>query len=143
MNEKRRGTLRFLGAAGAAWLIGMPSRPAHAEPPPETTRIRLSKVQTACLAPQYVAEELLRAEGFTEVEYIAGPVAAGGVPGAEAMGAGAIDFSMNFAAPLAIALDRGASILLLAGVNEGCFELIVSEKDRTIGDLKGKTAAVL
>jgi NitT/TauT family transport system substrate-binding protein len=144
MNEKRRSMLRFLGASGAAGLTGIRSTPAYSEPPPETTRLRLSKVPTACLAPQYVAEELLRAEGFTEVEYIAdGPTAAGGVPGALAMGDGAIDFSMNFAAPLAIALDRGASILLLGGVHVGCFELIVSERVRTIGDLKGKTAAVL
>lgn len=144
MNEKRREVLRLLGAAGAAGLAGIPSKTAYAEPVPETTRLRLSKVQTACLAPQYVAEELLRAEGFTDVEYIAdGPIAAGGVPGALAMGDGAIDFSMNFAAPLAIALDKGAQILLLAGVHVGCFELIVSEKVRTIGDLKGKTAAVL
>jgi NitT/TauT family transport system substrate-binding protein len=144
MNKRRREILRLLCAAGAAGLAGVPSKPAYAEPPPETTRLRLSKVQTACLAPQYVAEELLRAEGFTEVEYIAdGPIAAGGVPGAQAMGAGAIDVSMNFAAPLAIALDKGAPILLLAGVHVGCFELFVSEKVRTIGDLKGKTAAVL
>ena len=144
MDEQRRKVLRLLGAAGAVGIAGGASKLAHGEPPPETTRIRLSKVQTACLAPQYVAEELLRAEGFQDVEYVAdGPIAAGGVPGALAMGTGAVDFAMNFAAPLAIALDKGAPILLLAGVHVGCFELIVSEKVRTIGDLKGKTAAVL
>jgi NitT/TauT family transport system substrate-binding protein len=144
MNEQRRKMLRLLGAAGAAGLVGMPSKSAYAEPPPETTRLRLGKVRTVCLAPQYVAEELLRAEGFTEIEYIGeGPVGAGGVPGAQALGAGAIDFAMNFAAPLTLALDMGAPIVLLAGVHVGCFELVVSEKIRTIVDLKGKSAAVL
>jgi NitT/TauT family transport system substrate-binding protein len=33
--------------------------------------------------------------------------------------------------------------VLLAGVHAGCFELFVSEKVRTISDLKGKTAAIL
>jgi NitT/TauT family transport system substrate-binding protein len=122
----------------------MPSRSAYAEPPPETTRLRIGKVRSVCLAPQYVAEELLRAEGVTEIEYIGeGPIGAGGVPGAQALGAGAIDFAMNFAAPLTVALDMGAPIVLLAGVHVGCFELVVSEKVRTIADLKGKSAAVL
>ena len=129
MNEQRRKMLRLLGAAGAAGIFGMPSRSAYAEPPPETTRLRIGKVRSVCLAPQYVAEELLRAEGFTEIEYIGeGPVGAGGVPGAQALGAGAIDFAMNFAAPLTVALDMGAPIVLLAGVHVGCFELVVSEK---------------
>ena len=41
-----------------------------AEPPPETTRIRLIQIPNICKAPQYVAEELLRCEGFTEVHYL-------------------------------------------------------------------------
>ena len=51
-------------AAGAAGLVGA-ATPAVAEPPPETGRIRLSKNSGVCLAPQYVAEDLLYAEGFT------------------------------------------------------------------------------
>ena len=41
-----------------------------AEPPPETTSVRLAKIRGICIAPQYVAEELLHAEGFTEVGYV-------------------------------------------------------------------------
>ena len=44
--------------------------PAAAEPPPETTKIRLVRVPAICLAPEYLAEELLRLEGFTDVEYV-------------------------------------------------------------------------
>jgi len=43
---------------------------ARAEPPPETTRIRFVGGPAICIAPQYVAEALLKAEGFTEVEYV-------------------------------------------------------------------------
>ena len=40
------------------------------EGPPETTTIRLPMSANICWAPQYVAEELLRAEGFTDVRYV-------------------------------------------------------------------------
>ena len=63
---------RFLGnasALGAASLLGLP-RAARAEPPPEVTKIRLVDLKGICLAPEYVAEALLRLEGFSEVEYV-------------------------------------------------------------------------
>ena len=53
-----------LGGAGAAGFLGT-GRTLGAEPPPETTEIRLKKLPIYCEAPQYVAEELLRAQGFT------------------------------------------------------------------------------
>src|SRR5690348_9211397 len=124
MNVKRREWIRALGVAGASSLVGWPWRSAFAEPPPETTRIRIGKVPTVCLSPQYVAAELLRSEGFRDIEYeSSGASAIGGVPGAEALGEGRIDIGMNFAAPLAVAIDRGSPIVLLAGVHAGCFEL--------------------
>jgi NitT/TauT family transport system substrate-binding protein len=58
------------------------------------------------------------------------------------MGLGETDLSANFAAPIVVALDRGAQIVVLGGVHVGCFELIASERVRTITDLKGKTVAV-
>src|SRR3954453_15966917 len=36
----------------------------------ETTRIRFSQIPGVCVGPQYVAPDLLRAEGFTDVEYV-------------------------------------------------------------------------
>src|SRR5439155_911996 len=56
-------------AFGVASLLAVP-RPAAAEPPPETTRVRLTQDPAICFAPQYLAEELLRLEGFSEVEYV-------------------------------------------------------------------------
>jgi hypothetical protein len=64
----RRRFLASTSSLGAALLLGL-SRHAAAEPPPETTRIRLTQDPAICLAPQYLAEELLRLEGFAEIEY--------------------------------------------------------------------------
>ena len=133
----------FLGAAGALGLFGANPLSAATEPAPETTRLRLSKVPSICLAPQYVAEELLRAEGFTHIEYVGTGMQGGGVPGAQMMGAGEADVGMNFAGPLVIALDIGVPISLIGGVHVGCFELFVGERVRTIKDLKGRTVAIL
>jgi NitT/TauT family transport system substrate-binding protein len=140
MGTSRRESLAWLVAAGpglspATWAAG--------EPPPETTRLRLSRIPSICIAPQYVAGELLRAEGFTQIEYVGTAMQGGGVPGAQVMGAGDVDFAMNFAAPLVVALDMGVPISLLGGVHVGCFEVFVGDRVHTIKDLKGKTVAIL
>ena len=142
MNIETWNRRHFVSAAGAVGLLGATAVTAATEPALETTRIRLNKIRSICLAPAYVAEALLRAEGFTEVEYVGdGPAGIGGLPAAQALGAGAVDFSMNFAAPLAVALDTGVPITLLAGVHPGCFDLFGTERIRTISDFKGKTVA--
>ena len=143
VNIKRREWIRAFGAAGASSLVGWPWTSAFAEPPPETTRIRIAKTPSVCVSPVYVAAELLRAEGFTDIKYEeAGSSAIAGVLGAQAMGEGQTDIAMNFAAPLAVAIDKGAPIVLLAGVHAGCFELVTTKNIRQITDLKGKTVAV-
>src|SRR5262249_37775792 len=59
----RGAFMRALTLAGTARLLAVRAAPAATEPPPETTRLVL--VQSGlCFAPQYVAEALLRAEGF-------------------------------------------------------------------------------
>jgi len=67
---RRRELLRGVGAAAAAAALAGRSRTAGAEPPPETTRLTLLQTASMCQAPQYVAEDLLRGEGFTDVRYI-------------------------------------------------------------------------
>ncbi|MGH6913052.1 MAG: ABC transporter substrate-binding protein [Geminicoccales bacterium] len=124
--------------AAAAGILG--SRTALAdEGPPESTTIRLSKIPGICIAPQYVAEELLRAEGFTDVRYVALEAGAGNATG---IARGEVDFSLNFAAPLVIPIDAGEPIKALAGVHPGCFELFANERVRSILDLKGKSVGV-
>ena len=129
-------------AAGAS-ALGYARELLAAEPPPESRRIRLGKAPSACIAPLYVAEQLLGIEGFRQIEYVGTGLGAAGLPGAHAMGAGQIDVSINFAAPLVVALDENVPIVILAGVHTGCFELFVSDKVRTLSDLRGKTAAIL
>jgi NitT/TauT family transport system substrate-binding protein len=133
---------RFLGGAtlaGMAGLLGLASRLATAEPPPETTTIRMVWAGSLCQAPQHVAEALLRSEGFTEVQYVKkdGPR---GVETALASGEGNI--TMHFVAPLLIRLEAGDPVVILAGGHIGCFELFGTERVQTIRDLKGKTVAV-
>ena len=72
--QNRRRFLAGAAAVTAAGLVGAPKR-ASAEPPPETTTVRLPKLfRSVCLAPQNIAGELLRAEGFTDVRYIEIPI---------------------------------------------------------------------
>jgi NitT/TauT family transport system substrate-binding protein len=87
-----------------------------------------------CLAPQYVADELLRAEGFTDIQHVTTSPAVM----AEAIGRGDVDLSLHFVALLIPAIDAGGAITMLAGVHVGCFELFANEDIRSIRDLKGK-----
>src|SRR6266576_844054 len=67
--QTRRRLLATLSSAMAAGVIG-DARVSAQEAPPETTTIRLAKIPGICVAPQYVAEELHRTEGFTNIEYV-------------------------------------------------------------------------
>ena len=136
--QTRRRFLRTLSLAGAAGLIRVPPALA-AEGALETTTVRLSKVPGICIAPQYVADELLRAEGFTEVRYVD---LGQNTPRAQAIARGMVDFSANFAAPLIVAVASGEPITFLAGVHVGCFELFGNDSIRSIADLKGRSVGV-
>ncbi len=118
----RREFVKTLGAlAGSGGLLGYDIKPAAAEPPLETTRIRLVQVPTICQAPQYVAEELLRSEGFTDVQYLRKPGATKAIEAA--LASGEADINMHFAAPLILRVDAGDPVVILAGSHIGCFEL--------------------
>ena len=91
--HRRREFLNGIAIAGTAAFLGVRPPPVAAEPPPETKRIRLVRIPSICRAPQYVAEDLLRGEGFTDVEYIG---KAGGGASATALARGEADISMNF-----------------------------------------------
>jgi NitT/TauT family transport system substrate-binding protein len=138
-NWNRREFLNRLTLAGTAGLLGLRPEPVLAEPPPETTRIRLVRSPAICISPLYLAEELLRLEGFTEVEYVQFK---SGNLFTQAVAAGQADLALNFIGPLVVSVEQGASVVILAGVHAGCFELFGSERTRTIRDLKGKTVAI-
>jgi NitT/TauT family transport system substrate-binding protein len=135
----RRRFLRRLPLAGAAGFLGLGARPTAAEPPPETTTITLVQLPSICQAPQYVAEALLRAEGFVEVHYVKKP---GGKGIESALASGEANINMYFGAPTLIRLEAGDPLVMLAGVHVGCFELFGTARVRAIRDLQGKTVAV-
>jgi len=129
-------TTLLLGAAGL--LRSLPSLAAEA--PPETATLRLAKLSPGiCIAPQYVADGLLQAEGFTDIQYV---TSASGAPVAAAVADGKIDFSLNYAGPNIIAIEAGLPIVTLAGVHVGCFELFGHEEVHSIADLKGRSVGV-
>jgi NitT/TauT family transport system substrate-binding protein len=136
--QSRRDFLAALSAAGGAEFLGVRGSLAD-EGPPETTTLRVGRLGSLCVAPQYAAEELLRGEGFADVRYV--PVG-GGIPASEKIASGEVDFSLNFAAPLVIPMAAGEPITVVAGVHPGCFELFAHEPIRSILDLKGKSVGV-
>src|SRR5262249_8999022 len=134
IKHSRRRFLTTLSSAGAAGVLAPYVRPAYAEPPPEITRIRLAQIAGICVAPQYVAGELLKSEGCTELEYVS-PIA----NPSPASAAGTIDLSMAFVAPIIVQADADMPVAILGGVHAGCFELFGTERVKAIRDLKGKT----
>ena len=138
----RREFLAGATLVGTAGLLGLHVRLGAAEPPPETTRIRVHKMAGICIAPQYVAEEFLYAEGFTEVQYVEIELTELTKGIYRLLSSGAVDIGMAFAPPFIIQVDAGAPIVILGGVHVGCFELFGTEQVHAVRDLKGKTVAV-
>lgn len=138
MAQTRRRFLSTLSFAGAAGFDG-PPRAVAAEGALETTAVRIGKNRGVCLAPQYVAEELLRAEGFTDIRYV-------GMTRAEdisaPVGRGETDFSAALAVAAIRAIDAGSPIVLLGGVHAGCYELFAGAAIRSISELKGKSVGL-
>src|SRR5687767_9543818 len=104
----------------------------------ETTRIRMYQVSALCVAPQYLASDLLRAEGFTDIQYVQLDSTRGTDPIYSAFATGDIDLSMAFVGPFIMQVDQGAPVVLLGGVHVGCFEVFGNDSVRAIRDLKGK-----
>ena len=109
MRQTRRRFLTTLSGAGAVGLFHAP-RVLAAEGPLETTSVRLFKSSLICsAAPQYAAEELLRAEGFKEIAYI--EATRRELP--QVFADGRVDFTVTFAVNHIQAIDHGAPITTL------------------------------
>jgi NitT/TauT family transport system substrate-binding protein len=135
MTHTRRRFLKALSAVGAAGVIGAPHVLVAAEAL-ETTTLRLPNDHSICIAPEYVAEELLRAEGFTDIRYVEAP----GIQQLDALLRGELDFC-NFSpgGRSMVSIDAGVPIVGLAGIHIGCFELFARAGIRHIAELKDKT----
>jgi NitT/TauT family transport system substrate-binding protein len=132
--QSRRDFLAGLSAAGAVSALGARA-PLADEGPPEVTTIRLPRDPTICIAPGYIAEDLLRAEGFTEIRYV---VSTSDDPVARSE----VDFDMMGGVSVIAALDAGQPLTALAGIHSGCYELFAHDPIRTVSDLKGKRIAI-
>jgi NitT/TauT family transport system substrate-binding protein len=136
--QSRRDFLAGLSAAGAPGMLG--SRAALAdEGPPETTTIKLAYYSNNCLAPLLVAEDLLRAEGFTDIRYLEVPES---FTITELVARGDCHFANTFAGTLVSHMDNGLPITGLSGVHSGCYELFAHEPFRSITELRGKRVAI-
>jgi NitT/TauT family transport system substrate-binding protein len=133
----RRTFVKGLGAAGVG-LLGHARTGFAADPPPETTRIRLSRYafDVACVAPSWVAEELLRAEGFKTIEYV--PIKGD----SELLAQGKIDVMFYDATGLILSVDAGQPVVGLGGMHGGCYELFGTTGVRSVAELRGRTVAV-
>src|SRR5262245_14526971 len=135
----RRAFLCGTSGAGAAAFVGWPQSRADADPPPETTTLKLFEFPVACFAPYYLAEELLRAEGFTDLQYVK---LAPRRTNLTALSRGEIHLTITDVHSALLHVDSERSILLLAGIHGGCYELFVTNGVRTVRDLKGLIVSV-
>ena len=135
--QNRRRVLAGLSAIAA----GIMAPPVGAEPPPETTTVRLPwwVGGSYCWAGAYIAGELMRAEGFTDVRYVKGDKS---VDQSEWIARGETDFSVNFPPNQITSIDAGVPIKVLTGLHSGCLELIATENIRSVPDLRGKRVGV-
>lgn len=133
MNTSRRRLLQASLAVAAPALIGLGRRSA-AEPPPETGSILLEDFPSACLAPQLLAETLLRAEGFQEVRYVRNE--------ANVLQEGPYDLAMVTVPALLASLEHSDTFVAIAGIHAGCQELFASAAVPTVRDMRGKSVAI-
>jgi len=135
----RREFLSTLTLVGAGSLLKLPCALGAAEPPPETTKLRLDQSGGICTAPQYVAEQLFREEGFTDVQYLK---RGAGAEVAKARSTGEVDIDVANVWTILRQIDAGDPVVFLAGIHTGCYELFGNERIRSIRELKGKNVAV-
>jgi NitT/TauT family transport system substrate-binding protein len=138
--QSRREFTASLSLAGTAALIG--SAPALADAgPPETTTVRLGRWigDAYCWASLYLAGELMRADGLSDVRYVEGDT---NVDNTEWLAGGVTDFDFNMPSMHIRTIEAGAPIKVLTGVHFGCFELRANDSVDSIADLKGKRVGV-
>jgi NitT/TauT family transport system substrate-binding protein len=132
-----------LTAASAVALTGLGPEIAAASSPPETTSIRIvydPEIPILCYGPQYVATELLRMEGFTDISY--SPFIGDSIDDARVVGMGEADITAAWVGDLIINAELGRPVVGLAGMHVGCTEVFAHEGIKSFHDLKGKKIAL-
>ena len=141
MMQSRRGFLNTVALAGVGSLLRAPHVLAT-EAALETTTVRLVSDRSICIAPLLVADELLRAEGFSEVHFVDMPWSGAQRVGGALLPSDTVDFRLITPWTAAQRIDDGEPIVVLGGTHIGCFELFAREGIRSAADLKGKSVGV-
>src|SRR5687767_9957115 len=122
--QSRRDFLTGLSMAGAAAALGGSASLAD-EGPPETSAVLIGGDPPGiCIAPQYIVDDLLRLEGFTEIRHLAAP---GSFPLLEMIGKGEANFGIVFVLNSIVDTEGGNPFTLVAGIHPGCFELFAHD----------------
>jgi NitT/TauT family transport system substrate-binding protein len=132
--QSRRDFMASGSLAAAAGLLNG-RRSLADEGPPEVTTLRLPRTANICVAPKYISDELLRAEGFVDIRRVPEPPV-------DAVARGELDFELQTAAWVVSQVDAGEPITALTGAHVGCYELFAHEPIQTISDLKGKRVGI-
>ena len=117
--QSRRDFLAGLSAAGAAGTLAAAHRSLPRGRRKQPRSVWHSR-PGICFAPMDVAEELLHAEGFKDIQYVK---AAGGFSSPQMIAKGEVDFGASFAGTVVYHLDAGLPLTALAGLHAGCYEL--------------------
>ncbi len=124
--QNRRHFLAGAASAGAAGLIGTRHRPRrrrHRRRP--LSGSGAGSDGAYCWGSLYLAGELMRADGLTDVQYVQGDPKrrqlANGSPRGET------DFDFNMPSMHIRPIEAGVPIKILTGVHSGCFELIAND----------------
>ena len=139
MGLSRRDLLTAIIASGAGGVALTARSVAATTRDLETTRIRLPSTRGICGAPMYAADELLRAEGFTDVQYVKVKTP---YHIEDALASGDADLSVTYGLRWVYRLDSGIPVTVVAGIHPGCNELFVTDRIRSLRDLHGRTIAI-
>ena len=118
----------FVRAAAAAGAVSLAPRVFAAQRLPEIARVTVGE-GLICTSPSYVAEHLLRAEGFKDVQFL---------PPSDRTKA---DFSVAFGPSWLEWIDGGAPYVIVSGLHPGCIEIFGAKGIRALRDLRGKVVA--
>lgn len=136
----RREFLGRLSTVSAFGALGLYPEIAAAEPPPETTSIRIvydESFPILCYGPQYIATEMLKLEGFTDISYVPYEESDENLD-SPVLASGRADITGAWIADVIATADRGGEIVALSGLHIGCTEIFAHEGIKSIRDLKGK-----
>jgi NitT/TauT family transport system substrate-binding protein len=137
----RRRFLSHAAALGGGGLLSLHHPLAAADPPPETTRLRILEGMVTCIAPTIITEHLLRAEGFTDIQYVKYPSQTRNWPPDDLI-AGEVDMNVSFIPTDILHVDAGAPLVILGGSHVGCVDVVASKRVKSTRDLKGRTVAI-